>query len=66
MPEPKLIIETDASHTGWSVCITEESHKGKTTGGNWIASEAKEHVKYLEHLVCISTKKGELKKNVTG
>ena len=47
-PTPEIIIETDASSTGWGACI--RGDYSKQTGGKWSKDEAKEHINYLELL----------------
>jgi hypothetical protein len=47
-PSPRIVIETDASNTGWGACV--QNDKTKTTGGNWSTKEADEHINYKELL----------------
>ena len=43
--EPAIVITSDASKQGWGASVENVS-----TGGLWTASEAKEHINYLEML----------------
>ena len=45
MENPVLIINTDASKTGWGAVFREVS-----TGGDWKVNEARNHINYLELL----------------
>ena len=47
VPKPSIVIETDASNTGWGACIKGQK---QTTGGHWSLDEEKEHINYLELL----------------
>ena len=44
---PTLVIETDASNTGWGACI---KGKNEVTGGFWSKDEAEKHINYRELL----------------
>jgi hypothetical protein len=43
-----LVIETDASNTGWGACI--ENKPGNSTGGLWSKSETSQHINCKELL----------------
>jgi hypothetical protein len=43
-----IVIETDASNTGWGACISND--RIKSTGGLWTKTETKEHINYKEIL----------------
>ena len=47
-PKPDLIIETDASDTGWGACV--KGKNSQSTGGHWSKLESLEHINYRELL----------------